>query len=165
MNDIFDYDFFNDAIEDVDMYDDDYDDAYEDVDMFDENYFEANEGSAREYRHKHNQGKSGTDIQIERESNYQRQTSNRGVPRFAERDINMSRMAENARLRGEGVYGYQQYRADRAKQGKSSTAAGYVQQRKELAQKYGFRETGPYDTLPEYNKRMGIKNGVVKPAK
>lgn len=48
MNDIFDYDFFEDAIEDVDMYDDDYDyydEAYEDVDMFDENYFEANEGN------------------------------------------------------------------------------------------------------------------------
>ena len=48
MDNIFDADFFEDAIEDVDMYDeyeDDYEDAYEDVDMFDENYFEANEGN------------------------------------------------------------------------------------------------------------------------
>ena len=46
MNDIFEVDFFDDDIveEDVDTYNS-YDDAYEDVDVFDEDYFEAMEGN------------------------------------------------------------------------------------------------------------------------
>ena len=53
-DDIFEADFFDDDIveEDVDYEYDEYDDAYEDVDVFDENYFEAMEGPARDYRHK-----------------------------------------------------------------------------------------------------------------
>jgi len=69
MNDIFDYDFFENAIEDVGAYDD-YDDAYEDVDMFDENYFEAMEGPARDYRHTQNAGKKRKQIRAEREDNW-----------------------------------------------------------------------------------------------
>ena len=70
MNDIFDYDFFDDAIEDVDMYDDDYDDAYEDVDVFDEDYFEAMEGPARDYRRENNKEKTRRQIRKERENNH-----------------------------------------------------------------------------------------------
>lgn len=46
-DDIFEADFFDDDIaeEDVDYEYDEYDDAYEDVDVFDEDYFEANEGN------------------------------------------------------------------------------------------------------------------------
>jgi len=49
MNDIFEVDFFDDDIveEDVDTYNS-YDDAYEDVDVFDEDYFEAMEGGNRD---------------------------------------------------------------------------------------------------------------------
>ena len=160
MNDIFDYDFFEDATEDVDAYDD-YDDAYEDVDMFDENYFEAMEGPARDYRHEQNKGKSRDQVRVERERNYLKQTHGRGNSWLSERTIQDSRRAENQRLRGEGVYGFQEYKEANGGKG---TAKGYARHRNTMHQ-YGIYNTGPYDTLPEYNKRVGIKNGVVKPAK
>ena len=72
MNDIFNANYFDDAIEDVDMYDDDYDDVYEDVDVFDENYFEAMEGPARDYRREQNADKKPRQIRKERADNRNR---------------------------------------------------------------------------------------------
>ena len=150
-DDIFEADFFDDDI------------VEEDVDMLDEDYFEAMEGPARDYRRKNNKGKDRMQIRAEREKNYHKQTHNRGST-WQEGDINKSRDAENARLRGEGVYGFQQYKENMNKHGFKATAKGYARDRKDK-HRYGIYNTGPYDTLPEYNKRMGIKNGVVKPAK
>ena len=66
-DDIFETDFFDDDIveEDVDTYNS-YDDAYEDVDVFDENYFEAMEGPARDYRREQNADKKPRQIRKER---------------------------------------------------------------------------------------------------
>ena len=164
MNDIFEHEFFEDAIEDVGYEYDDYDDAYEDVDVFDEDYFEAMEGPARDYRHKQRSLKSPDQIREDRARNYLKQTHYHSEPRRHENTIQNSRQIENQRLRGEGVYGYQQYYFARGGPGGRATASEYSKWRDNRHQR-GLYYTGPYDTIPEYNKRAGIRNGVVKPAK
>lgn len=157
MNDIFDYDFFDDAIEDVDTYDDDYDDAYEDVDMFDENYFEAMEGPARDYRHEQNKGKSQYDIMWERQNRYHAQTHKRGLPKNNENTVANSRAAENRRLNGEGVYGYSEYQRTRKGRG---TAEEYRRLRDDL-HRYGVYNDGPQVGSPAYNKFMKNRGKVL----
>ena len=94
-DDIFDANFFDDDIveEDVDYEYDDYDDAYEDVDMFDENYFEAMEGPARDYRREHNKGK--TQIQLQNEREQAKDGSNYYIRAAKNRDFRDALLAAN----------------------------------------------------------------------
>ena len=105
-----------------------YDDAEEDVDIFDENYFDdASEGAAREYRHRVNEGRSANDIRNERavrgrkevdrntgyrldENEFYGRRHNTSVPEFARRE---SYLASN---RGAPILNY------RTKQGKAAVA-------------------------------------------
>ena len=152
MANIFDYDFFEDAIEDVDMYDeyeDYYEDAYEDVDMFDENYFEANEGNPinRGKKKEWEYDKSGADGSSDDET----------IAAFRKRNRDKSlydyTQYDNNHVKNSGWHRYNNPRDQRL----ASNPGGISKRDMQKDDAYYARYTKARDTINERNRRNAAK--------